>query len=164
PSPQYLAQYVHLLITQKKELKEAEGKLLVLEDLEGKFGVGPNGFGSVDLRAKLLEQQGKKDDALELMRKHVNREGAKPEEELLLRIGTMGRQARFQDAFDLCEKTWKEDRCQVEAIGAVSVALLTVWKDAKDAHVRAVERRLSAALKKDDKSVVLRLHLAQIHD
>lgn len=164
PNPRYLAHYAQLLITQKLELEEAERKIVLLEKLEKQTESGANGFGSVDLRVQLLEQQNKKDEALKLMQAHV----AKKPEEVVLLINALCRQAKFSDAYEVCEKLWKEGKHTPEVLGAVSVGVLQGWKDASDAQIRAVEKHLANALarvtQQKKPSALLRLQLAQMHD
>src|SRR5262249_12287438 len=133
-------------------------------ELEKQSDVGPNRYGSVDLRVQLLEKQNKPDEALRLMRAHF----AKKPEEVFLLITTLCRQKKFSDAYELCEKQWAEGKHQPELLGAPSVGVLQVWKDASDAQVRAVEKHLEKAVAKaveEKKSTaLLRLQLSQMHD
>jgi tetratricopeptide (TPR) repeat protein len=163
-TPRYLAHYAMTLIGRKRELDEAVRYITMLEQLERDQEVGPNGFGSVDLRARLDEANSQGDKALERLREHVARDGAKPEEVLLV-LGSLSRQKLYKEAFALCEKTWDEGRCSPEAVGAVSVGLLGVMKPAPtDAQVRALEQRLQAAIGKKPTSTVLLMHLATLYD
>lgn len=162
-NPRYLAQYAMMLIAQKRELNEAEKYVKMLEELEEKSDLGANTYASVELRARLLEANGKNDDALKLLRDHVGREGARPEEGLIV-LSALIRQKRYPEAFAMCEATWKEGKVAPEAVGAVSVGLLRVWTDAKDAQVRAVETYLKSAHKAKPESVVLMMHLADLYD
>src|SRR5262249_47755276 len=124
--------------------------------------VGPNGFASVELQARLLEAQKKDAEARELIRKHVTREGARPEEVLLL-IGTLSRQKRYQEAFDLCEKAWDKGECPAPMLGAVTVSLLRVMGPT-DAQTATVEKRLRKSLSGEKPSPVLRMQLADLLD
>jgi tetratricopeptide (TPR) repeat protein len=166
-NPQYLAQYAHVLLGQPAPSEDQllqVGKLLEqLEELEKEREVGPNGFASVDLRARLLEAQGRKDDAIELLQNHVQREGAKPDEVLLV-LAALGRQRKFQKALTIGEEEWEKGKVPPEALGGVCVALLRAMKEAKDSQVQRVEKHLKAAIKKNAKSTVLRMHLADLYD
>lgn len=164
-TPQYLARYASSLMVQRRladSLDEAERVIGWLEKLEEQRQVGPNGFASVELRANLLEARNKGGEAVDLMRAHVSRKGAKPEEIVLL-LGVMTRQKRFTDAFELCEKAWQEGKCMPEVLGSVSVRLLQVM-DPTDAQVAAVERHLNAAIAKKPDSTVLLMHLSTFYD
>ncbi len=165
-TPQYLAQYAMSLITQQKlptDLDKASELIGWLEELEKAREVGPNGFASVELRARLLEAQKKGDEALALIRKYVERPAGKPEEVLLV-LNCLSRQQRFEEAFTLCEKIWEEGKCAPEVVGAVSVSLLSVMKPLTDAQVATVEKHLLHAAGKNSGSVVLKLHLAALFD
>jgi tetratricopeptide (TPR) repeat protein len=145
-------------------MKEAAKYVKMLEELEKDSGLGPNTYASVDLSAQILEAQGERDEALFILERHVARKGALPEEVLLI-FSCLTRQKRFKEAFERCESSW-EGKCNPEVLGAVSVRLVRMWKDVTDAQVRGVEKRLKAALgqKKYEKSVVLRMHLADLYD
>src|SRR5262249_33503641 len=91
------------------------------------------------------------------------RPGGKPEEVLLF-LGSLSRQMRYAEAFDLCEKTWEAGKCPPEVIGGVSVSLLNAMSPISDAHVAAVQNHLSKAVEKNPRSVVLKLHLSALFD
>src|SRR5262249_38504273 len=142
-NPQYLAQYLMRLITQRRlptDLEEAEKKLVWLEKLEREREAGPNGFASVELRARLLEAQGKGPEAVRLLRKHVARDGAKPEEVLLV-LSSLQRQHRYEEAFGVCERAWEQGKCAPEVVAGVCLSLLRVMSPT-DAQVRQVEKYL----------------------
>ena len=163
-TPQYLAQYAMSLILQRlpQSLKEAEKVIGWIEEIEKQTEVEPNRYASVELRARLLEALGKGDEAVELLTKHVKREKAKPEE-IILVMGSLTRQKRFNEAFRLCEKAWNEGETMPEALGAVSVGLLQVM-DPNDAQIAFVETKLLEACKEKPKATVLLLHLANLYD
>jgi Tfp pilus assembly protein PilF len=163
-TPRYLAQYASGLVNNKRapsDLKEAELVIKLLEELEKQREVGPNGFASVELRARVLEAQGKKDDALALMKAHVSRPGARPEEMVLL-VNAMTRQKRFADAYALCEQMWKDEKLAPELLAGISTSLLQVMKP-EDRQVAAVEKRLRKAMEAKP-SVMLKLQLADLLD
>ncbi|MFO0881191.1 MAG: tetratricopeptide repeat protein [Gemmataceae bacterium] len=164
-TPQYLAQYVMSLIVQRRlpeDLAKAETMIGWLEELERQREVGPNGFASVEMKTRLLEARGKGDEALALIKQHVSRPGARPEEMLLV-MASMSRLKRYKEAFALCEKTWQEGRCPPEAIGGISVSLLRVMNPS-DAQVALIEKHLQAAQAKNPTSVVLLMHLSDLYD
>ncbi|MGL4552093.1 MAG: tetratricopeptide repeat protein, partial [Gemmataceae bacterium] len=164
-TPRYLAQYAMSLLATRRDadaLADVERAVKQLEELEKLREVGPNGFASVELHARLLEAQKKDAEARDLIKKHVTRTGARPEEVLLL-IGTLSRQKQFKEAFALCEATWEKGGCPSEPLGAVSVSLLRVMGPT-DAQSAAVEERLTKALAGDKPSTVLRMQLADLLD
>ncbi|MBY0232176.1 MAG: tetratricopeptide repeat protein, partial [Gemmataceae bacterium] len=161
-TPRYLAQYATSLIAQKRGLDEAEKIAAMLEELERQREVGPNGFASIDLRARLLEAKGKPDAAVALMKAHVEREGAAPEEVLLL-VGVLGRQKKEAQAYALCEKAWDGGKIAPEAVASAAASLLRVMTPT-EAQVRSVEKRLRASIAAKPASSILRLQLADLLD
>jgi tetratricopeptide (TPR) repeat protein len=169
PSPQFLAQYIMSLLTYRRSpdaLADAEKAIVQIEKLEADREVGPNGFASVELRVRLLEAQGKSDEALALLKKHVNRKSAKADEVVLL-VGGLTRQKRFDEAYDLCLKSWdkvgEKGSVSPEAAGGMSIAVLRVMKPSDD-KVAVIENKLKQAIDKNPKSVVLRMHLSDLYD
>jgi tetratricopeptide (TPR) repeat protein len=163
-TPQYLAQYAHGLLRQGKpgDVEEAGRWIDRLAELEKQREVEPNTFGSVELKARWLEADGKGDAALALLRGHVRRPKARAEEVLLV-LASLLRQKRFDDAFALSEEAWREKKCPPEAAGGVSVALLRGMKPT-DAQARQVEDWLKAAIAEKPGNVALRMHLADMYD
>jgi Tfp pilus assembly protein PilF len=164
-TPQYLAQYGLSLISQRRgpgDLDEAEKIIGWLTDLEKARKTEPNTFASVELRARLLEARNKAQEAIDLLEQHALRPTAKPEEVLLV-LAAMSRQKRYRQAYALCEKTWAAGQCPPEVVGGVSVGLLRVMNPT-DAQVETVEKHLLEAVTKKPKSVVLKMHLADLYD
>src|SRR5262249_45762384 len=162
---QHLARYALRLITQRQlptDLDEAEKKIGWLEELERQREVGPNGFASVELRARVEEARGRPDEAAKRLRRHVNRAGAKPEEVLLL-LTALARQKKYQEAFALCEKTWEQGKVRPEMLGGVCMEMLRV-RGPSDGQVARFEKHLRAAVDKDPDSAVLRMHLSALCD
>jgi tetratricopeptide (TPR) repeat protein len=169
PSPRHLAYYVQMLI-EHKEFSEAAKEVERLEALEVQRGSEPNAFAAIELRARLLEENGSSkggEKALRLLEDHIRRKTAKSEEVLLL-LNSMRRQKKFAEAFDRCLKTWEEKKCKPEVIGGASVAVLRGMQlngtPATREQVLLIEDKLKDALKDDPKSVVLMLHLAELYD
>jgi tetratricopeptide (TPR) repeat protein len=158
-TPQYLAQYALRLIRQG-EVDTATRIVEALEKLEQERDVAPGNFGTVELRARLLEKRGEGDKALELLKNYVRRPRARPDEMLYL-IASLGRQQRFAEAFGLCPEAWQ--KCPPEAAGGVTVALLRVMKPT-DAQVARAEGWLKEAIDKHAKNMALRMHLADLYD
>ena len=125
--PDYLFQYAQVLLrlgrSDKARLDDAAALIARLERLEKDRNEGKGAFATVELRARLLEAQGDGDQALDLLRSYVARLGAKPEEMLMV-IGSLGRQGRFAEAFDLCEKERLWEKCPPEVVGGVCEAML----------------------------------------
>ncbi|NBO90867.1 MAG: hypothetical protein EBV06_00895 [Planctomycetia bacterium] len=164
-TPRYLAQYAMSLMATRRDsdaIDEVDRVIGQLKELEKNRDVGPNGFASVELQARLLENQKKDAQARELITNHISRPGARPEEVLLL-IGTLSRQKRHQEAFDLCETTWDKGTCPPEAIGGVVMSLLRIMKPT-DAQMAIVEKRLVKALMGPKPSNMLRMQLADLYD
>jgi Tfp pilus assembly protein PilF len=163
-TPQYLAQYAQGLIRQRQDsdLAEAERWTNRLAELEKQRDLPPNSYASVELRAQLLEAREEGDKAVSLLRAHVQRPGAKPEE-ILLVLASLARQKRYGDAYTLCEQGWDKKECSREAMGGVSVGLLRAMKPT-DAQVLRVENRLKEAIRNNPNSTVLLMHLADLFD
>ncbi len=109
-SPEFIAKYVMSLIANRTNLATAKEMIGWLEDFEVAREAGPNGFASVEMKARLLEVEQKGDQAIALLEKHVARAGAAPEEAVMI-FASLTRQQRFAEAFRLCEKLWKEGKC-----------------------------------------------------
>jgi tetratricopeptide (TPR) repeat protein len=169
PAPRHLAHFVQALI-EHQEIEEAGKWVDRLEELEQRSAPEPNAFAAVELRARLLEAQGKGDAALDRLEKLVRRPKAHADEVLLV-LNAMRRQKKFAAAFDRCQKTWAEKKCSPAVIGGASVALLRSMQaegaPATDAQVSLIEARLKEALqaqsKREDRAVLM-LHLADLYD
>jgi tetratricopeptide (TPR) repeat protein len=164
-TPQYLFQYALNLITHKKlpdDLAKAEKCIGWLEQMEKDRETGPNGFGSVELRARLLEARKKGEEALGVLRKHVAREGAQPEE-IVLVVASLSRQGRHKEAFQMCDRLWREGKTRPDVLGGLSVSLMR-HLDLTDAQVATVEKHIQTALAKNPDRVALHMHLAAMYD
>jgi tetratricopeptide (TPR) repeat protein len=157
--PDYLAQYA-LRLLRAGQRDEAAGLVDRLEALEKARDLPAGALGSVELRARVLENSGKGDEALELLRNYVKRRGARPEEMLFL-IASLGRQKRFAEAFELCPEAWQ--KCPPEAAGGVTVALLRAMTPT-DEQTRRAEGWLQSAIGKHAENMALRMHLADLYD
>jgi len=164
-TPRYLAQYALSLLATRRDreaLLEVDRLVQQLAELEKLREVGPNGFASVELKARLLEANGREDQARELVRQHVQRPGAKPEEIVLL-VNTLSRQKRFDEAFALCEEQWNKASCAPEVLAALTTSLLRVMKPS-NAQLTQAENWLVRALDSSKASPMLRMHLADVLD
>jgi tetratricopeptide (TPR) repeat protein len=163
PAPRHLAWYVMGLLNRKAvDVGEARRCIQRLKELEVSYKVGPNRFASVELEARLLEAQSQGDAALALLRKHVARNDARPEEALLVHA-SLRRQKRYAEAFALCEAAWAEGKWPPEVIGSITVNLMRGMKPS-DAQCEKVEGWLKRAIEADPKKTVLRMHLADLYD
>jgi tetratricopeptide (TPR) repeat protein len=169
--PAYLGQYVQLLLRtgttdpaapNRTKLDEAGRQLARLEQLEKDRGKPRGAFGTVDLRARLLEARGEGAQALDMLRDFTKRPSAAPHDALLV-MGSLGRQKRFQEAFDFCEKEDLWTKCPPEAVGGVCEALLRQWPEAGGQRDR-VQRWLEKAIADNPKTTVLKMHLADLAD
>jgi tetratricopeptide (TPR) repeat protein len=151
----YLYAYTQMLIVQGA-LVDAERALAKLEQME-QAGQASR---SVSLRARLLEARGQGDKALDLVRQHVSRKDARPEEVLEL-VRYLVPQKRVAEAFTLCEQAWKT--CPPEAVSAASLLLLRM-SGAGVEDCRRVDGWFRAALEKKPDSTALRMHLADLQD
>ena len=116
----------------------------------------------MELRARLLEARGEGDKALDLLREYVNRRGARPEEVLML-VSSLGRQKRFGEALDLCEKEKIWEKCPPQMAGGFCVGLLHGMTNHDEKRGR-VEAWLKDAIAKNPKLVVLKMQLADLYD
>jgi tetratricopeptide (TPR) repeat protein len=164
--PNYLSQYAHLLLHQgesdRARLGDVEPVIARLEQLENDRGQGQGAFGSVELRARLLELRAQGEEALKLLRDFANRRGGKPEEALLI-AASLGRQKRYVEAFDLIEKEDLWNKCRPEVIGGACEALLRAMDKADEQRDR-VQAWLLDAIAKNPKLPVLKMHLADLYD
>jgi cellulose synthase operon protein C len=164
--PSFLVQYSQFLIRQgksdKAKLDEVAPIVERLEKLEKDRGQANGAFGTVELRARLLEARGQGDKALDLLRGYVNRRGAKPEEVLML-VSSLGRQRRFSEALDLCEKERVWEKCPPQVAGGICMSLLHGTTN-RDEKLNRVESWLKTAIEKNPKLVVLKMQLADLYD
>ena len=164
--PGYLTMYAQLLTRQGKSdkgrLEEAARLVDRLERLEVDRQASKGAFGTVDLRTHLLEAQGEGDKALDLLRAYAGRRDARPEDQLMV-MASLGRQKRFAEAFDLCDKEDLFHKCPAPMVSSVCEALLRATPTADEQRDR-VQRWLEQAIKDHPKLVVLRMHLADLYD
>ena len=164
--PSFLIQYGQFLIRQAKsdaaKLAEVEPLVERLEKLEKDRGQSKGAFGTVELRARLLEARGEGDKALELLRDYVTRRGARPEEVLML-ASSLGRQKRYSEALDLCDKEKIWEKCPPQVAGGICMGLLHGMTN-RDEKQNRVEAWLKEAIAKNPKLVVLKMQLADLYD
>ncbi len=175
-APRYMARFVQGLI-RHGELADARTWLASLEALEKKREAKSGQFGTVELRARLLEAEKRGDEALAVLRTHVSRPGASGDEALLL-VASYQRQMRFGEGFELLDKV--RDKCPPEAVGGFYVGLMYGMKPS-DVQCQGVETWLKAQIARREKeaqnlptqreqqeakagSVALQMHLAALYD
>ncbi len=155
--PLYVAYYAQNLLRSGK-LADAETAIRALEDLEKARNAPSGTLGTVELRVQLHKAQGQDDRAIALLKQHLARKDARPDE-LFVLIGYLSRANRLNEALDLCEQAWKT--CAPEAVGGASINVLKSTKPS-DADYLRVERWLKAALEQKPKSTPLLMHLADL--
>jgi len=164
--PSFLIQYSQLLMRQAKsdkaKLDEVAPIVERLEKLETARGPSKGAFGTVGMQGRLLEARGQGEKALDLLRDYMGRRGAKPEEILML-VSSLGRQKRFSEALDLCDKEKIWEKCPPQVAGGVCMGLLHGLTNA-DGNRNRVEGWLKAAIAKNPKLVVLKMQLADLYD
>ena len=124
-----------------------------LAKLEKALKAQANTYRTVQLYARLLEARGEGEQALKLIRAHVKREGARPEEALVL-VQYLTRQKRVAEALAECEAA--RTTCPPESVSAAAVVVLR-GGGAGDKDCQRVEGWIRAALKSNPESVVLRM-------
>jgi tetratricopeptide (TPR) repeat protein len=157
--PSYLLFYARGLLAQR-EFGEAQRCVERLEQLEKARRLDPGSLGAIELQIRLLDGRGEVDKAVALLKAQCERKGAAPETTLAL-AAYLSRKGRTAEALDLCEKAWPT--CPADAVAATSVAVLRAGQQTPD-QCRRVGGWLTAAIKKDPKSVELLLQLADLRD
>src|SRR5262249_1164241 len=126
---------------------------------EKKRQARPGSLGTVDLQILALKLRGRHDEALALLEKHVQRDGAKPEE-LVSLITYLGSQKRVADALGRCAECRKKYPPEV-ADGAAVAMLRAARPD--DKVCAEVEKWLQGDLQRQPSTLLL-LHLADLED
>jgi Tfp pilus assembly protein PilF len=182
-TPANLVAYVSALL-RHGELEEAERALRQLEKLPSTTGT----LALASLQAQLLHRQGKAPEAVALLIRHATKRGQafgqvalvleelkehkaaermyqKHQEQspnpaaLLAYAAFLGRQKRYDEALDVCERAWV--KAPADAVANACLGLLEGARDNLAVQGR-VDRQFRAALKKDPRSVLLRLSLANL--
>jgi Tfp pilus assembly protein PilF len=178
----YLA-YAAQQHVQQKEFNEAEPIITLLEGVERERKTMPGGFGSIELRAKILEMRGLGSQAATLLTGYAEQSGASPIRKLLL-VHLQGRLGNYREAVDLCEEVreaaavYHKNNAAATAVlvaeaNAAAVAMLRTNKPSEALHTkfaqwqeqrRRVETSLRDAFVKNPKDVTSRLHLADLRE
>jgi Tfp pilus assembly protein PilF len=158
--PTYLAHYAQDLLRQDKpELARPVADRL--EALEKERKAAPGAFGSVELRARLLEATGMGHKAVSLLSAHAARDGAAPQD-VLLPISSLTRQKEYDRALELMERAWRT-KCPPEALAGQHVSLLRAANLHGEPADRA-ERLMREALTAAPRSTGLLFALAGLED
>jgi tetratricopeptide (TPR) repeat protein len=164
----YLA-YAAQQHVQQREYAEAEPIIAKLEAVERERKTTEGGFGSIELRAKILEQRGLGIQAAALLSKYAEQPGAAPTRKLLL-ANLHGRLGNFREAINWCEEVRQTGTHPGEA-NATAVAILRMNKPSEAQPTKfdqwqkqreRVEEVLREAMNKDAKDSTARLHLADL--
>lgn len=159
-------------LLEQKELADAEPIIARLERVERERKMLAGGFGSIELRAKLLELRGEGTQAVALLTEYADQSTAFPMRRLLL-AHLHGRLGQYREAIDLCDavrKAGKAGSLDVEA-NAAAVAILCTNKpsEAQPTSYQAwrrefdrVEADLRESLKSNAKEPSIRLFLANL--
>jgi tetratricopeptide (TPR) repeat protein len=182
-NPLYLAHYVAALLT-RDDSAQAELWVAKLEKLE------PEAWRTVDLKVRVLQAQGKKTAAADLLTNYSrkpdadiafaataldrlgehaaaeelhrkNVAGSNRPESVLPLAQNLALQNRLPEAMELCNKAW--EICPVEAVAITSMACLRATRPNQE-QIQKVEQRLATALKQKPESLTLRLVLADLRD
>jgi tetratricopeptide (TPR) repeat protein len=156
-NPSYLAYYVRCLL-HHHELNDAERFIDQLEQQEKARKAAVGAFGSIELKAQLLEARGDTQKALMLLETQARAPDTRPEIIVML-ISALARQKRWAEALELADRAW--DRVPVETMGGISVALLRDSHSSEESRTK-VERRIRAAVMANPKSANIALQLADL--
>lgn len=159
--PLYLAHYARGLL-RDRQFDEAQRWLERLEQLEKDRKAEAGSFGTVELRAQLLEARGQVEKALDLLRAFASRQGAHPDD-LLLLVSYLTKHKKADEALERCAEAWK--RCRPEDAGGASVSALRAAGKPTAAQCSRVEGWLRDALGSQKRPALpLHLQLAEVLD
>ncbi len=156
-NPSYLAYYIRCLL-HHHELNDAERFIDQLEQQEKARKAAAGAFGSIELKAQLLEARGDTQKALMLLEAQARAPDTRPEIIVML-ISALARQKRWAEALELADRAW--ERVPVETMGGISVALLRDSHSSEESRAK-VERRIRAAVLANPKSANIALQLADL--
>jgi tetratricopeptide (TPR) repeat protein len=166
-NPLYLGQYAQVLL-DRGDTREAAKIIAKIEQVEKGRQTADGAFGSIELKARVLELQGKGQEALALLKSYVEADRAKTER-LLLFAGLHGRLGQLKESLELFEGGLT--KCPPEAVCGASLAVLhavetnnRVAPDAWQQFGARVEQWLKGELQKTPENVVLQLQLADLLD
>lgn len=155
PGPQ--AYYARALL-RHNEPGDAELWVERLEEAERTQHLAPNALGAVELRADLLHAQGDHAKALALIKTYVERQGAPPQDQLLL-ARHEARAGRLSDAMTDCDRAWKS--CPPEPVAETLTIVLREAKATPGQFAQGLGA-ISAAAQKDPTALFLWLALGDL--
>jgi tetratricopeptide (TPR) repeat protein len=165
----YLAAFANLLLVHR-EAADAEPFIARLEQMERDRKLPTGLLGSVELKARALEQRGKEQQALALLQEFAQQPDALPVRKLLL-AALHGRLGNYQDAVDLCfdvKGKGLREESYAAAIGLMRASKPAANQKAKLGQWQPQMARLEEALREsvrlDDANLMLRLQLADLFD
>ncbi|HEX5269255.1 MAG TPA: tetratricopeptide repeat protein, partial [Gemmataceae bacterium] len=158
--PAYLAHYADILLRQDKP-DAARPIVERVEALEKERNVAAGAFGSVELRARLLEGTGAGPRAVALLTEHAARQGAAPEE-VLLPINSLVRQKQYERALELTEQAWRT-KCPPELLAGAHLTVLRAG-NLRGAPADRAEGLIRGALTSAPRSANLLFALAGVED
>jgi tetratricopeptide (TPR) repeat protein len=158
--------YTQSLLRQRPPaITDAQRYVEKLKGMEKDQHVEPGSFGTVELEAQVLDAQGKGDEAVALLKKHVqdkHEDKVNPNDYPLI-IGYLAHQEHVDEALDWCERAWKY--CPPAVAGGASVTVLrSMTKKPTLAQCQRVEKWVQDAIPKNQGLTVLRLLLADVLD
>src|SRR5262249_19592825 len=119
-APQYMPRYI-LGLMRSGDFREAERVLDSLDRVERDHGVQRGSFGTIELRAQLVEKSREGDKALSLLRSYAAENRDKKNMALMV-VSSLARQKRYGEALALLDK--EADNCYPQSAAAVYVSLL----------------------------------------
>jgi tetratricopeptide (TPR) repeat protein len=158
--PTYLSRLAQNLLQQNKP-DEARPVYERLEALAREKKLPAGSFGTVELKARLLEATGAGDQAVALLKAHAGREGARPDE-VLLPIQSLTRQKRYDTALELMEQAW-QTKCPPDVLAGAHVGVLRA-ANLTGAPLARAERLVRAAAEAAPKNEGLLMALAGLQD
>jgi tetratricopeptide (TPR) repeat protein len=179
----YLTAYINGLLRQHR----ADEAQLWFDKLEALKPQPLAPFALATLKARLLAERGRKDEAASLLKTQAGTDAnriqvvaallekmglealseemfrayvaqSKAPEAGLVLANYLGRHGHTDEALDLCERAWSA--CPPETVGRVSVAVLDAASPANDPQRQRVEHRLESALRDHPDSMSLAVSLA----
>jgi tetratricopeptide (TPR) repeat protein len=168
-NPRFLTFYAQVLLDHK-DLVNADRVIGTLEQLEKERKAVPGAFGSVVLRAQVLEAAGLKEKALVLLQTAAARPGVTNDNTLQYTIH-IGRLGNLKLAVQLCEQV--AHKGSLDSANRTAVALLrATWahdmpaaqRQAWQAQSQRVEGWLQDAIRSEPKNIARRLQLADLYE
>jgi pentatricopeptide repeat protein len=158
--PAYLSHFAQDLLHLDKP-DAARPIIERVEALEKERQVPAGAFGSVELRARLLEATGAGPRAVTLLTDFAARAGAAPED-VLLPINSLVRQKEYDKALDLTERAWRT-KCPPDVLAGLHLTVLRAG-NLRGEPVNRAEGLFRAALAAAPRNPNLLFALAGVED